>query len=218
MRGNKEQGKNYLVWSRCVNKRRREGEIQYHRALRGPPPQHYEGEAVILLALQRVLYSNTRAVKQACNERVSIQFTSHVQSRLPGEWARKSHNKWCTCTRNRLSTQRWSFSGVRELRDNFEPRFAFQQWNRGWSWNEQLKRHSSDWARCQEDVGGIYFTKKVKSWDSTTWLRVLRFQTQAWKGYLQMHLLAERFIFWRWWSGFSETGSQGPSNGTNVAS
>ncbi len=33
-----------------------------------------------------------------------------------------------------------------------------------------------------------------------------------------MHLLAERFVFWGWWSGFGDRGSQDLSNGTNVAS
>jgi hypothetical protein len=33
-----------------------------------------------------------------------------------------------------------------------------------------------------------------------------------------MHLLAERFVFWRWWSGLSKRGSQDLSNGTNVLS
>jgi hypothetical protein len=28
--------------------------------------------------------------------------------------------------------------------------------------------------------------------------------------------LAERFVFWGWWSGFFERGSQDLSNGTNV--
>jgi hypothetical protein len=32
-----------------------------------------------------------------------------------------------------------------------------------------------------------------------------------------MHLLAERFIFWGWWSGFFFKGSQDPSIGTNLA-
>jgi hypothetical protein len=31
----------------------------------------------------------------------------------------------------RLWMWRWSFSGVHKLRDDFKPRFAFQQWNRG---------------------------------------------------------------------------------------
>jgi hypothetical protein len=39
------------------------------------------------------------------------------------------------------------------------------------------------------------FHKKVKSWDSTTRFRIWQFQTPAWKQYLQMHLLAERFVF-----------------------
>ncbi len=32
-----------------------------------------------------------------------------------------------------------------------------------------------------------------------------------------MHLLAKRFVFWGWWSGFSDRGSQDLSDGTNVA-
>jgi hypothetical protein len=62
------------------------------------------------------------------------------------------------------------------------------------------------------------FPKEVKRRDSTTWFRICQFQTPAKKGYLQMHLLAEWFVFWVWWSGFTERGSQDLSNGTNVAS
>jgi hypothetical protein len=50
------------------------------------------------------------------------------------------------------------------------------------------------------------FHKEVKSWDSTTWFRIWQFQTPALKRYLQMPLLAERFVFWRWWSGFLKEG------------
>jgi hypothetical protein len=32
------------------------------------------------------------------------------------------------------------YSGVRHLRDNFKPQFAFQQCNRGESWNKKLKK------------------------------------------------------------------------------
>ncbi len=62
------------------------------------------------------------------------------------------------------------------------------------------------------------FHKRVKSWDSTTWFRIWQFQTRAWKRYLQMHLLAKRFVFWKWWSGFSESGSPDLSNVTDVTS
>ncbi len=62
------------------------------------------------------------------------------------------------------------------------------------------------------------FHKEVKSWDSTTWFRILQFQTPAWKRYLQMHLPTERFIFWGWSSRVSERGNQRLSNSTNVAS
>jgi hypothetical protein len=33
-----------------------------------------------------------------------------------------------------------------------------------------------------------------------------------------MHLLAEQFVSWRWWLGFSKNGDQEQSNGTNFAS
>jgi hypothetical protein len=64
---------------------------------------------------------------------------------------------------NRLQIWKWSFSDVRELIDNFRPHFAFQHWNRGSFWNKKLKKHSSDRARCQKVVGGIYFTKKWRA-------------------------------------------------------
>ncbi len=51
------------------------------------------------------------------------------------------------------------------------------------------------------------------------WLRNQHFQTLPWKQYLQMHLLAERFGFQKWWSGVSKRGSRGQlCNGTDVAS
>ncbi len=52
------------------------------------------------------------------------------------------------------------FSAVQELGDDFKSRFAFQQWNKGWSWNEKLKKHLSDLARCQKAIRGVYFGKK----------------------------------------------------------
>jgi hypothetical protein len=41
----------------------------------------------------------------------------------------------------------------------------------------------------------IYFTKKKKSCDSTTWLWIWHFRTPARKRYLQCHVMAERFLF-----------------------
>jgi hypothetical protein len=38
--------------------------------------------------------------------------------------------------------------------------------------------------------------REVKSGDWTTWFRIWQFQNVAWKRYLQMHLLAEQFVFW----------------------
>ncbi len=78
----------------------------------------------------------------------------------------------CTCIliielgqsdKHRLKMWRWSFSGVRELRVNFKPRLAFQQWNRGLSWRRSWRKHFSEWARCQKAIGGIYFTNKSRA-------------------------------------------------------
>ncbi len=66
----------------------------------------------------------------------------------------------------------WSFSGVCKLRDNFKPRCAMSE---------------SHWW--------YLFHKEVKSWDSTAWFRIWLSQTPAYKRYLQMHLLTERFVF-----------------------
>ncbi len=33
----------------------------------------------------------------------------------------------------------------------------------GLSWNKKLKKHLSDWAQCQETIGGTYFTKKWRA-------------------------------------------------------
>ncbi len=47
------------------------------------------------------------------------------------------------------------------------------------------------------------FHKEVKSWDSRTWFRIWKFWAPAWKQYLQMHLMAERFVYrgdnWGFW-------------------
>jgi hypothetical protein len=59
------------------------------------------------------------------------------------------------------------------------------------------------------------FHNEVMSWDSITWFRIWQFQTPAWKRFLQMHLLAERFIFW----GVCDRGFWNrESSGTNFAS
>jgi hypothetical protein len=49
------------------------------------------------------------------------------------------------------------------MRDNFKPRFAFQQWDRGEFWNKKLKKHFSRQARYEIAVGGFCFTKKSRA-------------------------------------------------------
>ncbi len=78
------------------------------------------------------------------------------------------------------------------------------------------KKHLSEWARCQKAIGGIYFTKQ---WRAETlqpglefdnfipWLESCMFKCISW---------LNGSVFLWWWSGFSERGSQDPSNGTNV--
>ncbi len=59
------------------------------------------------------------------------------------------------------------------------------------------KKHSSDWARCQKAVGGIYFTKKRRVETLQPGSEFDNFKHQLKSGCLQMHLLAERFLFWK---------------------
>jgi hypothetical protein len=94
---------------------------------------------------------------------------------------------------------RWSFSGVRKLRDNFKPRFAFQQQNSGYARNKKLKKKKtliSLSLLMSESHWWHLLHREVKSGDWTTWFRIWQFQNVAWKRYLQMHLLAEQFVFW----------------------
>ncbi len=61
------------------------------------------------------------------------------------------------------------------------------------------------------------FHKIVQSWECRAWFWFWQFQTPAWKRYLQIHSqMAEQFVFWRWWSRFSESRtSQDLSKGTS---
>jgi hypothetical protein len=40
-----------------------------------------------------------------------------------------------------------------------QPRFAFQQWNTGSSWNKKQKKRFSESAQSQQAIGGFYFTE-----------------------------------------------------------
>ncbi len=80
------------------------------------------------------------------------------------------------------------------------------------------KKHSSEWAWCQRAMGGIYSTKKWRADTPQRGLEFGNFKPRLKTRYHQLHLLAERFVFRGWWSGYSERGSQNLSNGTDVAS
>ncbi len=104
---------------------------------------------------------------------------------------------------HRLSMWRWSFSGVRELRDNFKPRFAFQQWNRGKSWNKKAKKGT---YLIELDVRNpLVVSISHKKWRAET-PRGLDFVSS--KIQLKSDIfnpLAEWFIYWGWWPRFSES-------------
>ncbi len=72
-----------------------------------------------------------------------------------------------------------------------------QQGNKAKSWNKKLKiKKALIWLSVMwESYWWHIVCEKVKSWDFTTWFRIWQFQTPAWKWYLQIHLLAERFGF-----------------------
>jgi hypothetical protein len=121
----------------------------------------------------------------------------------------------------RLQIRRWSFSSIHKLRDNIKQRFALQQWNgvnpdmRSW------KKHSSEWARCQKAIGGIYYTKEWRAETLQPGLEFDNFKPQLESSVFKCIIWPSGlffFFFWAWSSGFSERGSQDLSNGTNVAS
>ncbi len=70
------------------------------------------------------------------------------------------------------------------------------------------KKNSYTWVSLiLESHWWHLFHKEVKSQDSTTWLRLqtMAISNRRLKAVFQMHLLAERFVFWGWWSGFLKT-------------
>jgi hypothetical protein len=91
----------------------------------------------------------------------------------------------------RLCVWRSSFFDVHKFLHNFKPWLALQQWNKGWSWNKNLKNARIWMSSISESHWWHLFHKEVKSLDSTTWFRIWRSHTPALKLYLQMHLLAE---------------------------
>jgi hypothetical protein len=64
------------------------------------------------------------------------------------------------------------------MRDNFKPRFAFQQ-NRVQSWNKMLKNALIWMGSVSASHWWYLFHQQVKSWDSTIWLRIWQFQTSG---------------------------------------
>ncbi len=101
---------------------------------------------------------------------------------------------------HRLWTWKWLFSDVRWLRDNFKPILTFQQCNRGLCWNMKLKRYLSEWGRCQKAIGLVVpISQEVKScWVSIqtgSYVYNSKPRRPALKMYIQVHILAERFIF-----------------------
>ncbi len=80
------------------------------------------------------------------------------------------------------------------------------------------KKHSSEWGRCQEAIGGIYFTKKWRGETLRPGLEFVNFKPRLESGVIKWISWLNGSFFWGWWSRFSERASQDVSNGTNVAS
>jgi hypothetical protein len=51
---------------------------------------------------------------------------------------------------------------------------------------------------CRKAIGGIY-SRKMWRGDTTNCIKIWQYQTSSSKLYLQMHLLAKRFLFRGWW-------------------
>ncbi len=58
---------------------------------------------------------------------------------------------------------KWYFSGVREVRDYFNPRFASQQWDMVLSWDKELKKARIWLSSMPGHIGEIYFTKRWRA-------------------------------------------------------
>jgi hypothetical protein len=102
------------------------------------------------------------------------------------------------------------------LRDNVKSTLLFSSEkgvNPGiWSW-----KNTTIWITFMSEIYQRYlFHKEMKSWDSTTWFRIWKFQNLGCKRYRQTDLLAEMWIFGGWWSGMSERDSQDLSNVVNT--
>ncbi len=69
-------------------------------------------------------------------------------------------------------------------------------------WMRSWKKRLSECVQCQKAIGGIYFTKRVKNWDSTAWFRIWHVQTQAWSGIFKCVSWLNGSFFGGWWSGF----------------
>jgi hypothetical protein len=80
------------------------------------------------------------------------------------------------------------------------------------------KKHLSQWAQCQKAIGGIYFTKKWRAETLRPGLEFDNFKPRLKSGIFKCISWLDGSLFGGWWLGFSESGSQGLSNGTNVAS
>ncbi len=84
--------------------------------------------------------------------------------------------------------------------------------------NKTLKKHLSEWARCQKAIGGIHFTNKWRAETLQTGLEFDNFKPRLKSGIFKCISWLNGSLFEGWLSGFSERGSQDLSKGTNVAS
>ncbi len=76
---------------------------------------------------------------------------------------------------------------------------------------KELKKHLSDWARCQKAIGGIYFTKKWRSETIQPGLEFDNFKPPFKRGIFNcIFSLNSFFFFFGVMIGFSERGSQRP--------
>ncbi len=80
------------------------------------------------------------------------------------------------------------------------------------------KKHLFEWARCQEAIGGSYFTKKWRSETLQPGLEFDNFKPRLKSSIFKCISLLNGSFFRGWLSGLSERGSQALSNSNNFSS
>jgi hypothetical protein len=104
-----------------------------------------------------------------------------------------------------------------KLRDNFKPRFAFQQWNRGSSWKKKQKNHFLIGLDVRKPLV-VFIAQRKEERRLYNLVYDLTISTPINSGIFKCISWLNGSFFADDHRGFFERGSQDLSNGTNAAS